>query len=184
MGRLFARFDVALRDAGYLAMGGQIVDATVVEARRPRLTKDEKATIRGGGVPAGWAKAKRAQMDMDGRWTIKRGRKRSAGQSGSHERTQTELAIPVFGYKNHLGIDRRHGFIRRFVVTDAASHDGRQLGRLARSEEHRELGLGRHGLPLGGQRRAAGAARAGAAVPATEATRQADATAPGARQRQ
>jgi IS5 family transposase len=130
MGRLFARFDVALRDAGYLAMGGQIVDATVVEARRPRLTKDEKATIRRGGVPAGWAKAKRAQMDMDGRWTIKRGRKRSAGQSGSHERTQTELAIPVFGYKNHLGIDRRHGFIRRFVVTDAASHDGRQLGRL------------------------------------------------------
>jgi hypothetical protein len=26
-------------------MGGQIVDATVVEARRPRLTQDEKATI-------------------------------------------------------------------------------------------------------------------------------------------
>jgi transposase, IS5 family len=128
--RLFARFDVALRDAGYLAMGGQIVDATVVEARRPRLTKDEKATIRGGGVPAGWARAKRAQMDTDGRWTIKRGRKRSAGQSEPHDRTQTELVIPVFGYKNHLGIDRRHGFIRSFVVTDAASHDGRQLGRL------------------------------------------------------
>ena len=34
--RLFARFDRALRDAGYLAMGGQIVDATVVQARRPR----------------------------------------------------------------------------------------------------------------------------------------------------
>jgi IS5 family transposase len=128
--RLFARFDAALRDAGYLAMGGQIVDATVVEARRPRLTKDEKATIRGGGVPAGWAQAKRAQMDTDGRWTIKRGRKRSAGQGEPHERTQAELVIPVFGYKNHLGIDRRHGFIRSFVVTDAASHDGRQLGRL------------------------------------------------------
>jgi IS5 family transposase len=38
--------------------------------------------------------------------------------------------IPAFGYKNHLGIDRRHGFIRRFAVTDAATHDGRQLGRL------------------------------------------------------
>src|ERR687891_2644739 len=34
--RLFARFDAALRDAGYLAMGGQIIDATVVQARRPR----------------------------------------------------------------------------------------------------------------------------------------------------
>jgi IS5 family transposase len=128
--RLFGRFDAALRDAGYLAMGGQIVDATVVEARRPRLSKDEKATVKGGGVPAGWSQAKRAQMDTDGRWTIKRGRKRSAGRSEPHERTPTELVIPVFGYKNHLGIDRRHGFIRSFVVTDAASHDGRQLGRL------------------------------------------------------
>ena len=26
---LFARFDAALRDAGYLAMGGQVVDATM-----------------------------------------------------------------------------------------------------------------------------------------------------------
>ena len=36
--------------------------------------------------------------------------------------------MPVFGYKNHLGIDRAHGFIRRFVVTDAARHNGAQLG--------------------------------------------------------
>ena len=69
-------------------------------------------------------------MDTDGRWTLKRGRKRAAGRSERHERTQTELVIPVFGYKNHLGIDRRHGFIRSFVVTNAATHDGRQLGRL------------------------------------------------------
>lgn len=34
----------------------------------------------------------------------------------------------MFGYKNHLGIDREHGFIRRFTVTHAARHDGRQLG--------------------------------------------------------
>ena len=41
--RLFRLFDSALRDAGYLAMSGQIVDATIVQARRPRLSKDEKA---------------------------------------------------------------------------------------------------------------------------------------------
>ena len=128
--RLFARFDAVLRAGGYLAMGGQIVDATVVQARRPRLGKDEKATVKSGAVPEGWSKAKRAQMDTDGRWTLKRGRKRSAGPSGPPERSQSELVIPVFGYKNHLGIDRRHGFIRSFTVTDAASHDGRQLGRL------------------------------------------------------
>lgn len=42
LARLFARFDAMfdamLAERGFLAMGGQIVDATVVEARRPRLT--------------------------------------------------------------------------------------------------------------------------------------------------
>ena len=76
--RLFARFDALLRAKGWLAMGGQIVDATVIEARRPRLTQAEKDTIRGGGVPAEWKPARRAQIDRDGRWTIKRGRKREA----------------------------------------------------------------------------------------------------------
>jgi transposase, IS5 family len=128
--RLFGRFDAVLRAAGYLAMGGQIVDATVIQARRPRLTKDEKATVKGGAVPAGWSKAKRAQMDTDGRWTLKRGRKRSADPRKAHEPARSELVIPVFGYKNHLGIDRRHGLIRSFIVTDAARHDGRQLGKL------------------------------------------------------
>jgi IS5 family transposase len=127
--RLFASFDAVLRRAGYLAMAGPIVDATVVEARRPRLTQDEKATVKAGAVPEAWSRAKRAQMDTDGRWTLKRGRRRPA-EGRSSRRTQTELVIPVFGYKNHLGIDRRHGFIRSFTVTAAATHDGRQLGRL------------------------------------------------------
>jgi IS5 family transposase len=126
--RLFMRFDAVLRDAGYLAMGGQIIDATVIQARRPRLSKDEKAAVKAGSVPEGWSKAKRAQMDTDGRWTLKRGRRRPPERRGPDE--QSELVIPVFGYKNHLGIDRRHGFIRSFIVTDAASHDGRQLGNL------------------------------------------------------
>jgi IS5 family transposase len=127
---LFACFDAALREAGYLAMGGQIVDATVVQARRPRLTEDEKGTVKGGGVPEGWSKAKRAQMDTDGRWTIKRGRRRPPGEDEPQARVAAEIAVPVFGYKNHLGIDRRHGFIRTFTVTDAASHDGHQLSKL------------------------------------------------------
>lgn len=36
--RLFARFDAALCERGHLGKGGQIVDATIVSARRPRLT--------------------------------------------------------------------------------------------------------------------------------------------------
>jgi len=33
----------------------------------------------------------------------------------------------MFGYKNHVGIDRRHGLIRTWTATDAARHDGAQL---------------------------------------------------------
>jgi hypothetical protein len=34
----------------------------------------------------------------------------------------------MFGYKNPVGIDREHGFVRRFAVTHAAAHEGAQLG--------------------------------------------------------
>ncbi len=125
--RLFARFDAILRAKGWLAMGGQIVDATVIEARRPRLSWAEKQTIKGGGVPAAWTPARRAQIDRDGRWTIKRGGKRQAPPGAGHQR-RPEIAVPMFGYKNHVGIDREHGLLRRYVVTHAAAYDGGQLG--------------------------------------------------------
>ena len=123
LAKLFARFDAMLAERGFLAMGGQIVDATVVEARRPRLTKDEKQTLRDGGTPEGWSKARSQQIDRDGRWTIKRGRK-ARPPEGAPRQAAAEIAVPMFGYKNHLGVDRAHGFIRRFAVTDAARHDG------------------------------------------------------------
>lgn len=40
----FSRFDAMLRERGYLAMGRQIIGATAVEARRPRLNREEKQT--------------------------------------------------------------------------------------------------------------------------------------------
>ena len=126
--RLFDRFDAVLNDRGYLAMGGQIVDATVIEARRPRLSATEKAAIKGGGTPEGWSKAKRAQMDRDGRWTLKRGRKKPKPDGAA--RAATEIVVPAFGYKNHIGVDRRFGLIRTFTVTHAAAHDGGQLAGL------------------------------------------------------
>jgi IS5 family transposase len=129
--RLFARFDAILRARGYMAMGGQIIDATVVEARRPRLNRAEKDTIKGGDVPPDWNKARTRQIDRDGRWTLKRGKKRSlSGDGGVTRQSTTEIIIPAFGYKNHVGIDRTHGFIRRSTVTHAAAHDGGQLGAL------------------------------------------------------
>ena len=125
LAKLFERFDRLLHERGYLAMGGQIVDATVIEARKPRLTKDDKATLRDGSTPSGWSKARTRQIDRDGRWTLKRGKKLPPPEGA--QRQGAEIAVPVFGYKNHIGIDRTHGFVRRFVVTHAARHDGSQL---------------------------------------------------------
>jgi IS5 family transposase len=42
-------------------------------------------------------------------------------------RMPVEIAVPVFGYKSHLNIDRRHGLIRGWTVTDAAAHDSRSF---------------------------------------------------------
>jgi hypothetical protein len=38
-----------------------------------------------------------------------------------------DLASPLFGYQNHVSIDRRFGFIRRWAATDAAAYEGRRL---------------------------------------------------------
>ena len=38
-----------------------------------------------------------------------------------------DLAIPIFGYQNHISIDRGFGFIRKWAATDAAAYEGRQL---------------------------------------------------------
>jgi transposase, IS5 family len=132
IGRLFRRFDRTLRDRGVLAMGGQILDTTVVHARPARLTAEEKAVLRESGTPSGWSPARRAQIDRDARWTLKRGRKRRSPEAGDggNRRHAVEIAVPVFGYKNHIGIDRAHGLIRTWAVAHAAAHDGRQLAGL------------------------------------------------------
>jgi len=41
-----------------------------------------------------------------------------------------QIAKPVFGYKSHISIDQRFGFIRKATVTSAADSDGRQLRRV------------------------------------------------------
>ena len=67
---VFARFDATLKAAGYLAMGGQIVDATIGAAPKQGNTEAEKAALRDGRIPEGWAKkpAKLRQKDRDARW--------------------------------------------------------------------------------------------------------------------
>ncbi len=126
---LFDRFDEHLRGHGYLALSGQIVDATIVAAPRQRNSVPEKVALKAGKVPEEWKDkpAKLAQKDRDARWTMKRGRVKRL-EDGRPK--GPEIMVPAFGYKNHISTDRRHGLIRKWRVTDAAANDGRQLAGL------------------------------------------------------
>lgn len=123
--RLFARFNKHLAKAGYLAMGGQIIDASIVSAPKQRNTDGEKADIRCGRIPEAWQDkpAKLRQKDRDTRWTLKRARRKE----GAEGKPYLKIAVPDFGYKNHISSDRRHGLIRRYEVSDAGRHDGHML---------------------------------------------------------
>ena len=89
-------------------MGGQIIDASIVAAPKQRNTDGEKDEIKAGRIPEAWKDqpAKLAQKDRDARWTVKFS-KAKPSDDGS---PRIDLAVPAFGYKNHIGIDRRHGY--------------------------------------------------------------------------
>ncbi len=113
IGELFEKFEQYLRDQGYQAKGGQIVDATIIPVPKQHNSKEEKQQLAQGQIPVNWQEKphRLSQKDRDARWTKKN------GQS-------------YFGYKNHINIDVDYGFIRRYEVTDAAVHDSQVLAAL------------------------------------------------------
>jgi IS5 family transposase len=122
---LFKQFDGYLARQGYIARGGQILDASIVPVPKNHTTREENKAIKNGEVPEGWADklAKRSQkgeprvatgsrpVANDARWTKKHGK--------SH-----------YGTKNHVNVDRRHKLIRRYHVSDAALHDSQAVDHL------------------------------------------------------
>jgi len=108
--KLFDRFDQHLGAQGYIARGGQIVDASIVAVPRQRNTREENEAIKRGQTPEDWEKkpAKNRQKDKDARWTKKHGKS-------------------FYGYKNHVNADAKHKLIRRYEVSDAAVHDSQKL---------------------------------------------------------
>ena len=110
---LFAILHGALEVMGMFARKGQMVDATFVEVARQRNSREDNATIKAGGVPAGWRNQphKARQKDVDARWTKKNGER-------------------YYGCKNHVKVDRRSKLIEDFTVTAASVHDSNAL------EEH------------------------------------------------
>jgi transposase, IS5 family len=108
--KLFDRFDQHLAAEGYMARGGQMVDATIVPVPKQRNSHDENDALKGGHTPGDWEKkpAKNRQKDKDARWTKKHGKS-------------------FYGYKNHVNVDAKHKLIRRYGVSDAAVHDSQKL---------------------------------------------------------
>ena len=123
---LFDRFDAALRASGYIAMGGQIVDASLVAAPKQRNTEDEKKALKEGRIPEAWKArpARLRQKDRDARWTVKFSK---AKERPDGTKPPVDIAIPAFGYQNHVSIDRRFGLIRKWQATDAAAYEGARL---------------------------------------------------------
>ena len=123
---LFDRFDAMLRAKGYIAMSGQIVDASLIAAPKQRNTDEEKTAIRQGRIPEDWKNnpAKLRQKDRDARWTVKFSK---AKERPDGTKPPVDIAIPTFGYQNHISIDRGFGFIRKWAATDAAAYEGARL---------------------------------------------------------
>jgi transposase, IS5 family len=123
---LFDRFDATLRASGYIAMGGQIIDASLIAAPKQRNTDKERKDLKEGRIPEKWqAKpAKLRQKDRDARWTVKFSK---AKERPDGSKPPVDIAIPTFGYQNHIAIDRRFGLIRKWQATDAAAYEGARL---------------------------------------------------------
>ena len=128
--RVMKAFDWQLRKKGYIPMSGQIIDASLVPAPKQRNTEPEKAAVKEGkSAREIWPDEpnKAAQKDVDARWTLKVGGKVRYRSDGT---PLPMIAVPVFGYKSHISIDRRFGFIREAAVTSASAADGRMLRRV------------------------------------------------------
>jgi transposase, IS5 family len=109
--RLFKRFDRYLREQGFSARKGQIVDASIVRVPIQRNNREENERIKEGDVPEDWSEPKRRQKDVHARWSAR-----------PHQH--------AYGYKNHISVDAKYKLIRDYAVTDAAVHDSRVFGEL------------------------------------------------------
>lgn len=86
---LFGEMAEQLARKGFIARGGQIIDATLVKAPVQRNSRQENEQVRQGNVPEDWNDAKRRQKDVDASWTKKNGK--------TH-----------FGYKLSVNVDGRY----------------------------------------------------------------------------
>lgn len=63
-----------LSSYGYIAYGGQMADASIVQAPKQWMDDDQKACIGKGVIPIDWKPTKRRQKDTEARRTEMRGK--------------------------------------------------------------------------------------------------------------
>lgn len=105
---LFDGMSAQLLRHGYIARGGQIIDATLVPAPKQHFTKEDKEQLKQDAVPADWKPVKRRQKDLDATWTKKHGK--------SHH-----------GYKLSVNVDKRYKLIRKIETDTASTHDSQHF---------------------------------------------------------
>jgi IS5 family transposase len=89
---------------GYIARGGQIVDARLVPVPRQHITREARELVKERATPVGWTPAERRQRDADATWTKKHGES-------------------YFGYKASVSVDRRYKRVRKLKVSTASEND-------------------------------------------------------------
>ena len=101
---IFDAVNRQLAKHGYIARGGQMIDASIVPAPKQSIGKEEKEIVREGAMPIEWKPAKRRQKDIEARWTKK------------HNKS-------YFGYKLSANADKRYKLIRKIKISTASEHD-------------------------------------------------------------
>ena len=102
--KLFADFDRYLAESGFEAKKGQIIDASIAAAPKQRNSREENGQIKDGKIPKDWSQKKRSHKDTDANWVQKNVKN-------------------YFGCKNHVEVDVKHKFIRKYKVTPSSVHD-------------------------------------------------------------
>lgn len=105
---LFAAVEQQILQYGYMARGGQIIDATLVPAPKQHFSREDKEQIKEKAMPADWSPAKRRQKDLEANWTKKHGKS-------------------THGFKLSISVDRKHKLIRKWVTDTASVHDSQHI---------------------------------------------------------
>jgi len=103
-GVIFEAVNDQLAQHGYVARGGQMIDASIVPVPIQHVSRDEKTQIKEHAMPSGWSPEKRRQKDVDATWTKKHGKS-------------------YFGFKLSASTDNRYKVIRKIKISTASAHD-------------------------------------------------------------